>query len=283
MDFDAIEKAIDVGSPIFLYEAVYDTSPGSAYRYTSTPLQTIANGKNWSPVQIRHSEIVSNGTLDNQTLKVTARKDIPLADLFRLAPPSVVVTLNVYRGYLKQQAFILEWTGRIVSMSISPGEGEAEFACEPISTSLRNTGLRRKYQLGCPYVLYGDSCKVSQLAHTESGTVTGIVDSRTVDVTLTSAEIGVTAANLVAGVFKVTKTNGMVDRRAITNAQLLDGRTFRISLMSYCGGMATGLNVSLSKGCPHTVDACRDTFGNVANFGGCSNIPTSNPYTNNTF
>lgn len=283
MDFDAIENAIDVGSPIFLYEAVYDTSPGSAYRYTSTPLQTIANGKNWSPVQIKHSEIVSNGTLDNQTLKVTARKDIPLADLFRLAPPSVVVTLNIYRGYLGQQAFILEWTGRIVSMTLNPGEGEAEFACEPISTSLRNTGLRRKYQLGCPYVLYGKACKVSQLAHTESGKVTKVINSRTVEVQMTSADIGVTAANLTAGVFKLTKNNGMVDRRSITFAEALGNRTYRVSMLSYIGGVEVGLNVSLSKGCPHTFESCRDIFGNVANFGGCSNIPTSNPYTTNTF
>lgn len=283
MNFDQIENAIDVGSPIFLYEAVYDTSPGSAYRYTSTPLQTIANGKNWSPVQIKHSEIVSNGTLDNQTLKVTCRKDIELADLFRLAPPSIVVTLNIYRGYLGQQAFILEWTGRISSMSISPGDGEAEFACEPLSTSLRNTGLRRKYQLGCPFVLYGSSCKVSQLAHTETGKLAAIVNSRTVDVQLTGAQLGVTAANLTAGVFKITKNNGLVDRRSIISAVDLGGRKFRITMMSYIAGIETGLNVSLSKGCPHTFASCRDIFGNVANFGGCSNIPTSNPFTSNTF
>ena len=283
MDFDAVENAIDVGSPIFMYEAIYGASAGDAYRYTGTPLQTIANGKNWLPIQIEHTEIVSNGTLDNQTITITMRSNADLVDMFRLAPPSIVVEINIYRGYLGEQAFNIEWKGRIVSMALNPEEGTAAFSCEPISTSLRNTGLRRKYQLGCPFVLYGSACKVSQLAHTESGAITGIVDARTLQVTLTGAQMGVNASNLIAGVCTVTKANGMKDRRAIVNAVNVGGRVYNVTLMSYIADVSVGLVASLSKGCPHTFSSCRDIFGNVANFGGCPNIPSSNPYRVNTF
>ncbi len=283
MNFDQLEHAIDTGSPIFLYEAIYDTSPGAVYRYTQTPLQTAANGKTWQPAQIKHSEITSNGSLDNQVLKMTTRKNLALTDLFRQSPPGIVVRLNIYRGYLGEDAYILEWTGRILSMTLRPVDGEAEFSCEPISTSLRNIGLRRKYQLGCPHVLYGTACNAALLAHTESGFIAGIVSQSTIDVTLTSAVMGVTPANLVGGFMKVTKSNGLVDRRAIIAATSLGGRTLRVNLMSFMGGLEEGLNVSLSKGCNHTFEMCRDTFQNVANFGGCPNIPTSSPYSQNTY
>lgn len=283
MSFDQIENAIDVGSPVFLYEAIYDNSPGAVYRYTPTPLQTAANGKIWQPVQIKHSSIVSNGTLDNQVLKVTVRKNVALTQLFRESPPGIVVKLNIYRGYVGEGAYILEWTGRIMSMSIRPGEGEADFNCEPISTSLRNIGLRRKYQLGCPHVLYGTACKAAMLAHTEVGSIVGVVSANTIDVTLTGAQMGLTPANLIGGFIKITKANALVDRRAIIKVNSLGGRTYRVFMMSFMGGLETGLNVSLSKGCDHTFAMCRNTFNNVANFGGCPNIPVSNPFTQNTF
>ena len=118
---------------------------------------------------------------------MTTRKNPALTDLFRQSPPGIVVRLNIYRGYLGEDAYILEWTGRILSMTLRPVDGEAEFSCEPISTSLRNIGLRRKYQLGCPHVLYGTACNAALLAHTESGFISGIVSQSTIDVTLTSA------------------------------------------------------------------------------------------------
>lgn len=282
MSYDSIENSIDISKPVFLYEVVYGPSPQDVYRYIAEERDQTAMGAVWKAQNIKHGDITSAGTLDKQSLTLTARRDIDVWDLYRVGPPSYVVQLRIYRGQLDINEFSTEWVGRI--LLAQRRDSEVEFSCEPISTSLRNPGLRRKYQYGCPHVLYDDqSCKADVNLHTAAGSIIAIEGVTTPVVQFAGDQHGVTAENIVAGIFRTYDSKGLMIRRAIVSAEDLGNRQFRLHLMTYAPDMAVGRIANVSKGCPHTFAACRDTFNNVGNFGGCPNIPTKNPFTSNQF
>lgn len=282
MSYDTIENSIDISKPVFLYEIIFGPAVQDVYRYIAEERDQLAMNTTWKAQSIKHGDITSSGSLDKQSLTLTCRRDIEIWNLYRVGPPSFVVRLNIYRGQLDIGEFSTEWMGRILLAQRK--DSEVEFSCEPISTSLRNPGLRRKYQYGCPHVLYDNqSCMVDANLHTSSGTITSIDGASSPVVQLAGAVNGVTAANMVAGIFRTYDSNGLMVRRAIVSAEDLGSRRYRLHLMSYIPDMAAGRLVSISKGCPHTFAACRDTFNNVENFGGCPNIPTKNPFSQNQF
>lgn len=281
MSYDALENSVDGGKPYFFYEFVYDESPGGAYRYVADVQQQITGGKTWKPFAIKHGTITTAGVLDKQPVTVTARKDIPLVPMYIAGPPSRVVLVNIYRGHEDDAEIVLEWTGRLLNMKLAGAE--AEFTCEPISTSLLTVGLRRKYQRGCPHTLYGSSCRASLLAHTEKGSVTQVVGTLQVRIQLTGASTGIVRSNLIGGIFRVTLATGITEIRAITEAVNNGGRRWTLSLMSQVNEILAGQAVSVSKGCGHTFEICRDTFQNVSNYGGCPNIPMKDPFRYNQF
>lgn len=277
-----IENSVDLSKRVYLYEIFYGPTAQDVYRYIAEERAQFTMGVLWNPQSITHGDITTAGTLDKQTLTLTCRRDIDIWGLYRVGPPSYVVQLVIHRGFLDTQEFTTEWTGRIL---LGQRKGsEVEFSCEPVSTSMRNPGLRRKYQYGCPHALYDDrSCGVDMNLHTENGSISEVAGVSTPVIQLSGDAHGINAETLVAGVFRTYDSNGLLVRRAIVSAEDLGGRRFRLNLMSYIPDMAPGRAVSVSKGCPHTFAACRDIFNNVGNFGGCPNIPTKNPFTANQF
>lgn len=203
MAYDDIEDSVDNGEPLFFYEFIYDVAPGAAYRYVADTQRRVMGGKVWQPFAIKHDEITVSGSLDKQTLTVTARNDIAITALYIAGSPSREVQVNIWRGHADTADIVMEWTGRLLNcMWKGP---DIEMSCESLSTALTAIGLRRKYQRGCPHSLYGKACRASRLAHTESGTVTTVNNKLDVNVTLSGAETGFTASNLIGGVFRVRR------------------------------------------------------------------------------
>lgn len=282
MSYPDLENSVDAGQPLYFYEFIYGDSATTTYRYVAALALTIYGGRPWNPFPIKHSEIVTSGSLDKQTLTVTAREDIEITGLVVTRAPSRVTTLNIYRGHVGDDDMRMIWTGRVLSGNMVD-TSEVELACESISTSQLNMGLRRKYQRGCPHALYGRACGVDKSLHTESGTSTGIIDTMNLTVTMTSASAGLTAQNLMGGIFRITLKNGLSEIRAIASAVNNGGANWTITVAAPIYDMDTNRPVSMSKGCLHTYDACKNVFNNGDNYGGCANIPTKNPFNANQF
>ncbi|MBP3933025.1 MAG: phage BR0599 family protein, partial [Pseudomonas sp.] len=275
MSYESKENSVDLGSPVTLFEFIYGLTEGDAYRYSTTVDAVTLAGRAWQPHNLKHSEITSAGSLDRSELTITARSDIEVARLFIAAPPSQPVVVNIWRGHALTglqgwDEFKRIWTGRVLNTAWL--EADVEFKCEPIATSAKRVGLRRNYQYGCPHVLYGTACTVSELANTAQAKVVSVINSATLVLQLLSPPAEVTAARLLGGVFKLTLSTGRQVLRSITSAQIVAGGV-QVSLMSGVPEAAVGLRCSVSRGCRHTFDDCR-TFNNASNFGGCPNIPT---------
>lgn len=282
MSYPQLEDSVDSGKPLYFYEFIYGDAATNAYRYVAALDLTVYGGRPWTPFPIKHSEIVTSGSLDKQTLTVTAREDIDITGLVVTRAPSRVTTLNIYRGHAGDDDLRMIWSGRVLSGNMIESS-EVELACESISTSQLNIGLRRKYQRGCPHALYGRACSADKSLHSESGSSTSVANSMTVSVTLTSEDRGLTEATLTGGIFRITLKNGLTEIRAITSAVNNGGRNWTLNIIAPISDMTAGRPVSVSKGCLHTFDACKNVFNNADNYGGCANIPTKNPFNANQF
>lgn len=287
MSYNAIENSVDLGSPVTLFEFIYGPTAGDAYRYATTLEDVSLAGRTWSPHNLKHSDIVATGKLDKAELTVTARPDIDVAALFLSSPPSQPVMLNIWRGHaLTTQEgwdeFMRIWVGRVLSCKWTNDTASVEFKCEPVATSARRIGLRRHYQYGCPHVLYGRACGVSEQANTSGIRVMTVANQVEFYVAYTGTGPSINSANLAGGIFTLKLPDGREARRTIVSARVDPSLGVYIRLMSSLPALAVGALGSVARGCAHTFEACK-TFNNTSNYGGCPNIPTKDPFRSNTF
>ena len=274
MSFPIIESSRNSGLPAELYLFVYGTRPGSHYAYTNAEEPITHEGITYRPIPIQREPIVAKGSMDKSMLEVRAPKTSEIAEMFRVYPPSHVVTLIIRQGHLNDSAaeWITCFTGRVVN---SNREGnEAKIGIEPIHTSMRRTGLREHWQYGCRHVLYGPRCRAQKRQF--EARVTGI------DGTALSLSAGwnlsLDPRSFTAGLFEWPGVDNIEPR---TILRVLDSVT--ILLSGFVRGLAVNDRVLLAPGCNHELSDCEHLHANTPNFGGCPWIPTKNPFAGSPF
>ncbi len=270
MTFAAYETSIQSGAPIELYE--FTVGP-TVYRYTTAPDDYTYQTKVYKALQITRSDIEESGELSKNELTVTAQRDLEVADLFRVAPPSEVVGLNIYRIHYDDpaQERKLHWTGRVLSASWSGPQ--TSLTCESIFTSLRRPGLRRNYGRLCPHVLYGAACGLADTSWRSE-----IVLTASTEGTVTATEIGAQADGWWSGgMIEWESAPGRYERRAIRNHS---GQT--VTLTHPIPGLAAGETIFIWPGCDHSLTTCGGKFANHLNYGGFPYVPKKNPFGSNS-
>lgn len=293
MPFSTNEDSVDLGRPRSFFEFTYGDGRGDVIRYVSSTevlitgrlAPVIAMGRSWEAQSIKHGKIMASGSLDKATLEVLTTTDSEIADLYRAAPPSRQVFLDIYANHVGDNEYKKIWAGRVLGAAFTGME--LSLSCEPVSTSTRRTGLRRNYQYGCPHVLYGRACGLSRIANTAKGDIIEISSGQVITWRRGNRSILIQPEEMVAGVFTVTLPSGREVKRAITGATLIpsdvEGRQdVSLRLMSVIPDLTADLPVTVTRGCGHSWDACQ-AFGNTVNYGGCPNIPTKNPFTGRQF
>lgn len=277
MAFDTYESSRQTGKPVTLYYFVYgengDTPPvDSFYAYTDAAAPVTYDGVTYQPDVITHGNRAQTGNLDRTTLEVRTRKDLPVAELFQIYPPSQVVTLVIRQGHLGDTEFLVCWSGRV--LAASRDDHEAVLGCEPISTSLRRTGLRRFYGYGCPHVLYSTACGASKAAATVTSTVAGISGF---SLTLGGGWNGAFAyRDFRNGYVEWRSAEGIREIRSIQAVS--DAGVIRVK--GTITNLAVSDTVTVVAGCNHQMTDCADVHNNINNFGGQPWIPYSNPMRN---
>ncbi len=282
MSFNNREVSRTQGNPISLLLFRYGSADPEYYAYTSHE-QTVTNGLiDYLPVPMDLGKIEASGTLDKKTLEIRLPISTDIAEIFVL-PPSYPVTLVIRRGHLNDpdNEFLVEWSGRVLSCS---REGaEAVFACEPISTALRRSGLRRHYQYSCPHALYGPQCNANEAAATTTNETLS-VDAAAVTL-FDGWETPTRAAAALGGVVTWTGPHGTIIRTII---EVLPNLT-TLKLNGPTTGLQDGDEVTVKLGCNHRFELTGPTTGvfvdtdcftihnNVPNYGGMPWIPLDNP------
>lgn len=273
MTYDNIERSQQDGIAASLFLIEYGDTDDSFFAYTDADQPITHNGKTYLPTAIGRDKIESAGnSLDNTTLKIDITPNASIVTLFRGRLPSHQIRMTIYQGHPEDPDadYKVVWTGRIIS--VARKTRFAQIAAEPVSTSMKRTGLRRHYQYGCPWALYGAECKANKAA---------------ARVNPLAVAVGKNYIDFEAGWFNdlpVEKFIGGYVQWTDNETGILQTRTIltmngsqRVILNGDVFGMDVGDQVNAYLGCNHQLSDCEHLHHNVVNFGGQPWIPKDNP------
>lgn len=245
-------------------DEVYDAGSGDE-TYVSTTI-----GRN---------EVESKNELSRANIEVSLSIDDPMARRWMRQIVDDVVTLTIFSKNGGDVNVV--WKGRL--SSVKPESAAITLIFESIFTSLRRSGLRKKYQRSCPHILYGRGCKLDKEDFATDGAMTSISTDGQV---LTVPE----AAAFADGYF----TAGMVEApdgtlRFVTNhsgSSLTLIRPIQSLIEAFAtsgygvnyGAFYGGVAVRIFPGCTRSKEVCNSKFDNLNNYGGFPYIPLKNPF-----
>ena len=257
-----------LGSPVETFE--FDLGGLRRWYFTGADDDVDTGTIVFKAIAIKRSEIEYTNDPGKSSLEITTQRDLAIADLFKAGTPSAVLSLTVRRFHRGDGVSGVIWVGRVIDCKWS--STECTLICEPIRSSMQNPGLRRFFQRQCAHVLYGEDCRVNNLAYRVAGTASSVT-STTVSIT---GATGYAADRFAGGYLEWTNpSTGTQERRAIrssTSGQLV------VTTLEAITGLIADLPVEVYPGCNHTLDHCHGRFGNAANFGGMPHTPTKNPF-----
>lgn len=272
MTYGAYEESPDQGSPIELY--VFRVGL-QEFLYTSANTDQTVDFVTYIAEPIKRSRIDLTAELNKQHLTVEVLRSNVIADFFRFAPPDDIVAVTLLRLHEQDpdQETVVAWIGRVLSVRWK--DVTAELYCEPVSTSLRRSGLRRHYQRNCPHQLYGTLCRANRTEFRYQGQVSSVIG---LNVIVPGAD-GQDDGYYSGGYVEWVDANGIVNTRTIDTHV---GNTLTLMISSF--GLADGQDVEVYAGCPHTMAACDSTFNNSDNYGGTTLYqPPENPFDTKVF
>ncbi|WP_191126170.1 phage BR0599 family protein [Mesorhizobium sp. B2-1-2] len=236
------------------------------------------------PWPIKHSDLSHDGTLDKSDIKVTlaigsAEIGSDIDTVFLAYPPSQVVNLTIFEGHIgdavTEANFPATWMGRIVSGGYDDSN-QLELSCLPVSTKIKQPGLRRNYQIGCPHVLFGPQCRADKAAATVLRTVTSVTGTK---IDFNSALVN--PDRYVGGLLQWTNSdNGRKELRTIASVRFDGGQ---LTIRGLARGLAAGTQLSIARGCNRQMSGCNQHIesgvggSNIHNYGGQPFIPLENP------
>lgn len=292
MTYDAITRSLAGGNPVQLYRFDYGALEVERIAYTShTKEITVDHGGSvgevtYQPIPVQRNNIVSNGTLDKSAIKIEVPISTELAELFRVYPPSSVLSLVIYEGHLDDpdEEFVVIWAGRVLAAGRKGSK--LEISGEPIATQLRRPGLRRHYQYGCMLILYGKdlgigTCEASKAAATVESTVSAISGTT---ITLADGwEYGLDPLKFVRGLVEWTPAGRSTEYRTILRVA---GN--QLSLSGIPVGLEVDDPISVVLGCNHrafSVDGgdCEGLHNALPSYGGDPFIPIEGVINKNPF
>ena len=268
MSYATLESSAYSAAPVELYEWSFG---GSVWRQTSAEVDQTYGGTTWSAVPLSRDEIEDGAELNRSDLIVRAGDDHGVASLFRTGSPEGVILLRLRRMHRADGQTALIWMGRVLNCEFSGIE--ATLTAEPVTTSLKQTGLRRLYSRMCPHVLYGPACRLSRGSWSASLFVTSVAGQ----VLSVNGPHAATAGWFAGGMLSWT-SGGIVHHRGIETHTV-----GVIKLLSPLPGLAAGDYVTAYAGCDKSLKTCREKFGNQPNFGGFKWLPTVNPFATSVF
>lgn len=265
MTYSTLEKSAQDGEPIEFYEFTRGTA---RFRYTSAQEDVIVNSATYLSIPIQRSTLEDSGELGRAPITVSMPRDVEFMQQYISSPPSEVTTLTVSRTHnsLPDGSAVVVWVGRLLNTNWKGSV--VELSCEPVFTSIKRLGLRKKYSRLCTHVLYGKKCGVNNTAWKATGPVIGI-DGHKVSVAIADTN----GDNYYSGGYAEWDYDGRKEKRMIMR-QIGS----QITLSGVPTGLQGGDTIAIYPGCDHTLATCNGKFNNKLNYGGFAWIPVKNPF-----
>lgn len=220
----------------------------------------------YTPEIIGRTEAEVKNEISRNNLELSFSLNSDIAQRYMGSIIDNIVTLTIYTQ--QDAGTLVTWKGRM--SSVKPQDAIVKIVFENLYTSLRRPGLRRRYQVNCPHVLYGRGCNLDMAGFAVGGTAATVAGA-----TVTSAAAGAYADGYFQGGILKAPDNTL---RFIT-AHV--GTT--LTLIRPIASLANGNAITIYPGCDRTRQTCLDKFNNINNNGSTPFIPIKNPYSGTSF
>jgi len=171
MTFAALETSANAGMPVLLF----DFSTGIAHwRYTSADRPITYATNVYEPLAIDASNIMNGHEIRQRAGKVTVPHTALVVDRLQNYPPSTDMLLTILAQHYTDPdgGVIVSFVGRVMGQTRK--QSVVEIACEPAYTGVQTMGLRKRWQLNCPHVLYGAGCLLDKSPQKKTGTLSSV-------------------------------------------------------------------------------------------------------------
>jgi uncharacterized phage protein (TIGR02218 family) len=268
MTYEQIEESTDSGQPLELLRVSYLTNE---WCFTTAEIPISHDGLSYLPMPFKHDEPRPTGDISRASINISVPQDCPVGELFRIRPPSGVVTATILGKHLAEPDQVTTiWKGRIVNVDWQ--QPWLVLTVESVYSSLRRMGIRRKFSPGCPHPLYsmGEGLCNADRANFVRNYTASAVSGLTVTCSGSEAD-----TYFAGGYVEWTHaTAGYQEQRMVTES-FADGR---IVLVSPPLGLVPGQPIKVYPGCDHLSATCKAKFNNALNYGGFEFAPTKNPF-----
>ena len=278
------ETSPESGQPVSLYLLRYGS--GATDFYSHTDGETLVShdpgtgSVDYTPLAIEQMNSIESKQKQGQNeIKLKIPLSHEIAELFRIYPPTQVVTVTIREGHVPNPGdpagwadgdnFPVSWTGRV--LEVFREDSHALLICEAASASMLRPGLKRNYQWSCPYPVYTGRCGAVKATFETIVTVASATGNKVVLQTP-----WVLASRVQSDYIKgLAEWDGPTGRhvRTILRVDGLD----TLVLSGPASDLAALDNIDLYLGCTKFIEYCRDTHDAVVTYGGQPGIPTHNP------
>ena len=178
----------------------------------------------------------------------------------RAAPEASTPLVSLSANYHDR----LVWAGRVVKPVFNSANDECALQCEPIFTLLKRAGLRRNYQILCPYTLYDHRCGLQMPIFGNNDVVTSASSNRIGGTRIASMPEGI----LVGEILRMGSALRLIYYH----------KGGEIQVAGNIPGLKVGSAIQVIDGFGKILKTCFDYFQNYLNFGGFPYMSTKNPF-----
>lgn len=271
MSFSQYEKSYFQGAPIELFEFRYGDDPSEIVRLTSADFDVTREGNKYTSIAMDRDSFEDDGNPDDsQQLNIRISRTNPLEEIMRSKAVDKVVTVKIRATHAEDpaQQVIAVWSGRITGVSWE--FPNMVIGCERMSTSLKRTGCRARYQRQCRHVHFLAGCNLSRAAYEVTGTVQSTYQN---GLEITIPEIEQYTIGYFAG--GILESGG-------TMRYILSSSASTLMINRSVLGLKVGDPVKVYPGCDRSSKTCNEKFNNIENYGGFDYIPITGPFEGNS-
>ena len=198
-------------------------------------------------------------------LGLTVPHEFPLLSWYRPFPPSERVAVRLLRVRTSDGAERVLFTG--VVGEIQHTTHSVQIRCQTRLSTMEATGLRRCWQVSCPFWLYGPQCGVNADDYRVPATVFGGTPYTVQAAAFDSYEDGWFDGGFIRWQVGTDVELRFVVRHAGDTLHLLTPAR-----------LPAGLALDAFPGCDRTIATCHEKFDNALQYGGQHTMPDENPF-----
>ena len=257
---------------------IFRTGPNSYIRTSTHTKELTIGGFVYEPYPFERGSRRISTAFDDDEVKIEVPPNHPITAHYRSLPTNYDVSVLVRQGFLNDNGtprsndmnadypiLVMGWIG---AQEMDTETGKYTLSVVTLGDTLSAPSLTRYYQHSCPLRLYGPGCGATM----QSINLLPIsVANNRINLSL-NWQGAQDMLDYVGGVVTFTRPDAAPEFRTVARAEagyiVFLGSNLHLSDYSA---------VTLSLGCPHTLDGCRDMHDNSRRYGGFPWMPLENP------